>query len=72
MSQLNPTKGEIAVGWYFVPSGNEVADGIKTQCASLIDLISNYEEYNPEKAHKAQELWKEACLLAVEVMNRKK
>jgi hypothetical protein len=72
MSQLNPTRGEQRVGWFFIASGNDVADGIKTQCAALIDLISNYEEPDMELAHKAQDLIEEACKMAVELLNKKK
>ena len=72
MSKLNPTRGETRVGWFFVASGNDVADGIKTQCAALIDLISNYEEPDMELAHKAQALFEEGCALAVELLNKKK
>lgn len=72
MSQLNPTLGERTVGWNFIRTGNDVADGIKTQCAGLIDLISVYEEPDPELAHEAQELIQKACAKAVILLNKKK
>lgn len=72
MSQLNPTLGERRVGWYFIASGNDVADGIKTQCAALIDLISVYEEPDLNLAHEAQMLIEEACRKAVELLNKKR
>lgn len=72
MSKLNPTLGERKVGWDFVSSGNDVADGIKTQCAALIDLISVYEEPDPNLAHTAQNLITDACKMAVELLNLKK
>ena len=72
MSKLNPTRGEERVGWHFIASGNDVADGVKTQCAALIDLISNYEEPDMELAHQAQELIEKACGMMVELLNKKK
>jgi hypothetical protein len=72
MSKLNPTYGERAVGWDLVATGNDVADGIKTQCAALIDLISVYEEPDPVLAHESQELIQQACAKAVELLNKKR
>ena len=72
MSQLNPTTGEKKVGWFFVASGNDVADGVKTQCAAMIDLISNYEEPDMELAHRAQDLIQEACDMMVTLLNKGK
>lgn len=72
MSQANPTKGERAVGWDLVATGNDVADGIKTQCAALIDLVSVYEEPDRELAKKAQDLFQQGCEAAVELLNKKK
>jgi hypothetical protein len=72
MSQLNPTLGERRVGWYFIPSGNDVADGVKTQTAALIDLISAYEENDKATAELAQNKYQEACKLFVELLNNKK
>ncbi len=72
MSQLNPTLGEKKVGWYFIKSGDtnlhDFADGIKTQTAALIDLISHFEEVDIELAHKAQNVYAEACKLTQELM----
>lgn len=60
------------MGWYFVPSGNDVADGVKTQCAALIDLVSAYEEADRELAEKAQKTFEEGCALFVKLLNTKK
>lgn len=68
MSKINPTQGEKRVGWDFVPSGNDVADGVKTQCASLIDLLSNYKHLDPEHCDKAQALFEEGCENAMKVL----
>lgn len=61
MSQLNPTLGERRVKWFFVASGNDVADQVKTRTAGLIDLMSAYRDLNPEFADKAEELYVQAC-----------
>ena len=68
MSQLHPTTGEKKVGWYFIASGNDVADGIKTQCAALIDLISNYIELNPEEMQKATDYFVAGCEASQELL----
>jgi hypothetical protein len=65
MSKLNPTQGEKRVGWYFERSGVDVADGIKTQCAALIDLISNYKDLDPISAANAQNMFEEGCRQAM-------
>lgn len=70
MSQLNPTLGERRVGWYFIPSGNDVADGIKTQCAALIDLMSAYQDLDPETAFKAMDTFEAGCVLAQKIMSK--
>jgi hypothetical protein len=72
MSKLNPTLGERRVGWYFEPSGNDVADGVKTQCAALIDLVSAYEENNIALAGAAQDAFKVGCEMFVSLLNNKK
>ncbi len=72
MSKLNPTLGEKRVGWYFEPSGNDVADGVKTQCAALIDLVSAYEEYDKSAAEEAQQLFQKGCEAFVLLLNKKK
>lgn len=72
MSKINPTIGERRVGWDFVPSGNDVADGVKTQCAALIDLISCYEEPDRELAEQAQKTFEEGCAMFVKLLNIKK
>ena len=72
MSKLNPTLGEQRVGWYFEPSGNDVADGVKTQCAALIDLVSAYEEYDRVTAEQAQDLFQKGCEAFVSLLNKKK
>jgi hypothetical protein len=70
MSQLNPTYGERRVGWFFEASGNDVADGVKTQCAALIDLMSAYRDLNPTACDKAQDLFDEGCKMAMKLLEK--
>ena len=71
MSKLNPTLGERKVGWDFEPSGNDVADGVKTQCAALIDLVSHYEEADRQLAQEVQDTFQKGCELFVVLLNKK-
>ena len=70
MSKLNPTLGERAVGWYFVASGNDVADGVTTQCAALIDLMSAYRDLDPEASDEAQRLFLEGFKSAMKLLSK--
>ncbi len=73
MSQLNPTLGEKRVGWYFVRSGNDVVDGMKTQYAAMIDLLSAYRDLDPQACDEAQDILVRACELSQKLMaNQKK
>lgn len=72
MSKLNPTIGERRVDWNLERSGNDVADGVKTQCAALIDLVSVYEEADRKAAEQAQEAFQKGCELFVALLNKKK
>jgi hypothetical protein len=68
MSKLNPTLGEKRVGWYFIASGNDVADGVKTQCAALIDLMSAYIDLDPAIAVETMKKFEEGCALAQQML----
>lgn len=69
MSQLNPTIGELRVGWDFVPTGNDFADGMKSNCAAQIDLISQFKDLDPDLANEAQDAFAKACELSVRFFN---
>lgn len=72
MSKLNPTIGERRVNWNLEPTGNDVADGVKTQCAALIDLVSAYEEADIKLAAEAQDTFQKGCELFIQLLNKKK
>ena len=70
MSKLNPTFGERMVGWYFIPSGNDVADGVTTQCAALIDLMSAYRDLDPTACDEAQRFFLEGFKAAMKLLSK--
>lgn len=71
MSKLNPTKGELLVGWDFIATGNDFADGMKTNCAAQIDLLSQFSDLDGMLANEAQQAFVKACELSVKLLNTK-